>query len=286
MPLIVITGIPASGKTRRAHQLKELFEKDHNKIVHVVSENEVITSSNFNKNSIYQDSTKEKEIRSIIKSEVQRLISPDNIVIMDAANYIKGYRYEIYCMSKSSKTTQCTVHCESSPSAAWDFNHSRPQTDCSGDEPYSQETFDALVMRYEAPDSRNRWDSPLIVLQADDELPKDKLMCALFDRKPPPPNQSTQNAPLSATNYLHELDRITQEIVTAILTAQNMGSEGDVRIPGQNSLTVKLNGNKVTAAQLGRFRRQFLTYSKMHPSSDTSQVAALFVQYLNSTLQA
>lgn len=48
-------------------------------------------------------------------------------------------------------------------------------------------------MRYEVPDSRNRWDSPLILIQAEDNLPKEKISGALFDRKPPPPNQSTQN---------------------------------------------------------------------------------------------
>ncbi|XP_034241961.1 protein KTI12 homolog [Thrips palmi] len=286
MPLVLITGIPSSGKSTRAAQIKEYLEKEHNKTVHIVSENEVITSSNLKKNALYLDSSKEKEIRSIIKSEVQRLVSQDAVVIIDAANYIKGYRYEIYCMSKSCKTTQCTVHCETSTTAAWDFNVKRSSTNNSGDEVYSQDIFDALVMRYEAPDSRNRWDSPLILVQAEDNLPKEKIACALFDRKPPPPNQSTQNAPLSATNYLHELDRITQDIVTAIMSAQNMGIEGDIKIPGQNNLNVKLNGNKLTAAQLGRHRRQFLTYSKMHPSSDTSRVASLFVQFLNSSLSS
>ncbi|XP_026280523.1 protein KTI12 homolog [Frankliniella occidentalis] len=286
MPLVVITGIPASGKTTRASQLKEYLEKELKKTVHVVSENEVITSSNINKNALYLDSSKEKEIRSIIKSQVQRLIGPDTVVIMDAANYIKGYRYEIYCMSKSSKTTQCTLHCETSPTVAWEFNTSRESDKCSGNEKYTRETFDALVMRYEAPDNRNRWDSPLVVVQAEDNLPVEKLASALFDRKPPPPNLSTQNAPLSATNYLHELDRITQEIVMVILSAQNLGLEGDVKIPGHHNLNVMLNGNKLTAAQLGRHRRQFLTYSKMHPSSDTSQVASLFVQYLNSSISA
>lgn len=63
-----------------------------------------------------------------------------------------------------------------------------------------------------------------------------------------------------------------------------MGLEGDVKIPGHENLSVKLNGSKLTAAQLGRHKRQFLTYSKMHPSSDTSKVASLFVQYLNSSL--
>ncbi|XP_046688943.1 protein KTI12 homolog, partial [Homalodisca vitripennis] len=52
---------------------------------------------------------RKKKIRSILKSETLRLLGRDNVVILDAANYIKGYRYELYCASKNSKTTQVTV---------------------------------------------------------------------------------------------------------------------------------------------------------------------------------
>ena len=36
------------------------------------------------------DSNKEKEMRSTLKSELQRLINRDDILILDGGNYIKG----------------------------------------------------------------------------------------------------------------------------------------------------------------------------------------------------
>lgn len=57
-------------------------------------------------------------------------------------------------------------------------------------------SFDALVQRFEAPDSRNRWDSPLFTILKDDTLPVEAISDALFKRKAPPPNQSTQSVSL------------------------------------------------------------------------------------------
>lgn len=52
--------------------------------------------------------------------------------------------------------------------------------------------FDGLVQRFEAPDSRNRWDSPLFTLHWDEELPLEAVWEALRGRKAPPPNLATQ----------------------------------------------------------------------------------------------
>lgn len=41
----------------------------------------------------------------------------------------------------------------------------------------------------------------------------------------------------------------------------------------------------VNMAELRRIRRQFITYTKMHPVEDTKKIANMFVQYLNSSLQ-
>jgi protein KTI12 len=90
-------------------------------------------------------------------------------------------------MSKASKTTQCTVHCEVTINTAWEWNSLREKEDR-----YTRETFDALVMRFEPPDSRNRWDSPLFTVLPGDKVPTDQLYSALFEREAPPPNQSTQ----------------------------------------------------------------------------------------------
>lgn len=89
MPLIIITGFPSSGKTKRCIELAEHF-RERGKTVHVVSENLAIPKAGFTKNEYYADSQKEKVIRADLKSETVRLLTKDNVVILDAANYIKG----------------------------------------------------------------------------------------------------------------------------------------------------------------------------------------------------
>ena len=52
-------------------------------------------------------------------------------------------------------------------------------------------------MRFEEPNPNQRWDSPLFVIQIDDDLPLVQISDALFNRKPPPPNMATQNVGIS-----------------------------------------------------------------------------------------
>lgn len=180
-------------------------------------------------------------------------------------------------MAKAHKTTHCIVHCDTSKEKCREWNSTRANG-------YDEEILDALVMRFEAPESRNRWDSPLFVIQVGDDLPLDSIYDALINRIPPPPNQATQPQPLSATNFLYELDKITQEIVTALLNSQHTFVPGDqVTVPG-TSEKVLLN-RTVNMSELRRIRRQFITYTKMHPVEDTKKIANMFVQYLNSSIQ-
>lgn len=105
---------------------------------------------------------------------------------------------------------------------------------------------DELVLRFEAPDSRNRWDSPLFAILKDDALPFEAISDAILKRKAPAPNQSTQSVrefgcrvivhfkcpgvflscrfphfslqqPLSSTNFMYELDKITQDVLMVCL---------------------------------------------------------------------
>lgn len=48
-------------------------------------------------------------------------------------------------------------------------------------------------MRYEDPDSKNRWDSPLIYTYPNIELDLKMVSDYLFLKKAPPKNMSTQN---------------------------------------------------------------------------------------------
>jgi protein KTI12 len=278
MPLIILTGTPASGKSKRANELKEFFESKQ-KIVHLISESEHIRK-NYEKNEYFMDSKKEKQIRADVKSLSLGRMNKNDVVIMDAGNYIKGYRYEIYCATKAARTTQLTIYCAIDREKSWNFNENRADEE----EKYTKEVFDALWMRYEEPNSSNRWDSPLFTVTPDESLNVDEIYSFLYEKKPPPANQSTQNAPLSSTNFLYELDKVTQAIVAEIVGARKIGVCGPVPI---TNCTEKVNiSSDINASQLNRMRRQYINFSKGHldTAGDLQKVPALFVQYLNSVL--
>ncbi|KAG9462808.1 hypothetical protein GDO78_023062 [Eleutherodactylus coqui] len=78
----------------------------------------------------------------------------------------------------------------------------------------------------------------------------------------------SSSQPLSSTNFLHELDK-------AILSAQKTSVPGDVIM-----LPRILN-----MLELRRLRQQFISYTKLHPNENISQLANMFVQYLNQSLR-
>ena len=56
--------------------------------------------------------------------------------------------------------------------------------------------MNALALRFEQPEAKNRWDMPLFEIKLEDDTYnasfKD-IADALFNKKPPPPNKSTLN---------------------------------------------------------------------------------------------
>ncbi|XP_029010495.1 protein KTI12 homolog [Betta splendens] len=274
MPLVVMCGYPCSGKTRRAEELKAHLEQNPGRRVHVVGD----AALDVHRNTVYADSQKEKDVRAALKAEVERKVNKDDIVILDSLNYIKGYRYELFCLTKHAQTPHCLVYCLTSDEQSSSWNACRPAA-----EQYTQDIFDALVLRFEAPDSRNRWDSPLFTVLKDDVPPFEAISDALFKRKAPPPNQSTQSQPLSSVNFLYELDKITQDVLMAIFNAQKTSVPGDlIPVPGATE-KIELS-RSVNMAELRKLRRQFISYTKTHPTENTGQISNMFVQYLNKSL--
>ncbi|MGH0132267.1 UNVERIFIED_CONTAM: hypothetical protein FKN15_051095 [Acipenser sinensis] len=225
MPLVVMCGFPCSGKSRRTQELKEYILKNTNRKVYVVGDETV----GIEQNSVYAekfsttDSQKEKNLRGELRADVERKVNKDDVIILDSLNYIKGYRYELFCLIKHAQTPHCLIYCLTSPDVSSTWNNNR-----ACEKQYTQQILDALVMRFEAPDSRNRWDSPLFTIQKEDALPFEAISDASFHRKAPPPNQSTQSQPLSSSNFLYELDKVTQDVVTAVLNAQKTSVPGDL----------------------------------------------------------
>lgn len=55
-----------------------------------------------------------------------------------------GYRYELYCASKASKSTQCTVYTIRNHDEAWEDNLKRESGEDGSSVPYTEEVFNAL----------------------------------------------------------------------------------------------------------------------------------------------
>lgn len=274
MPLVVLSGIPCSGKTRRCQELVKYLEKHYaDQPIHILGDDDKIKH--------YSSSQEEKTLRASLKSGVERLLTTTSVVMVDSLNYIKGYRYELYCLSKHLLTPHCVILCDTPVQTAREWNSGRGESLQS----YTRQQFDALVARFETPDSRNRWDSPLFVLYPDDPLPGVDICNALFHCKPPPPNQSTQSQPLSEPSFLHNLDRMTQDVVRVVMEAQRGSVIVGESVAVRGSQQMLILPRHTTMAELRQLRKQFIAYSKLHQmDSSCSNVTTLFVQYINKTL--
>lgn len=116
MPLVIITGKPCTGKTTFAKLLAEdLIARG--KTVDLVNEE----SLSINKKEGYKSSFAEKATRGALKGATDHKLNAENFVIVDSLNYIKGYRYELYCAARTFRTPHCVIWlgCSDSESSAW-----------------------------------------------------------------------------------------------------------------------------------------------------------------------
>ncbi|XP_042333637.1 protein KTI12 homolog [Sceloporus undulatus] len=267
MPLVLVCGLPGSGKSRRAEELRAALAESGEAFV--VSE------------------ASAGEGRSALRAEAERLLGRGKAaaaVIVDGGSEVKSFRYELFCLSKQAQAPHCLLLC---PGGA-------PRPDRPPLEP---------------PDARNRWDRPLFVAPADpaEPLPLADIRAALFERRPPAPNRSTRAQPLQAAGFLHRLDRLTHDVLAALLEAQRNGAQPGQFVPialegmdsgggggggggrgaGPEAPQGLLLRRPVSLAELSRLRRQFLSYAKMNPGEgeeDLPRLGSMFLQYLSQNL--
>jgi protein KTI12 len=238
---------------------------------------------------VYATARSEKDARATFSSAIKRLLSRDTIVVADGMNYIKGFRYQLYCEAKAVQTTNCIVHVGTPPEKCRDFNEQRLRASSPA---YAPDVFDNLVFRYEEPNGMNRWDAPLFAVPFDDiEPPCEAIWDALIGSdgkaKVVRPNAATVLKPAAEQGYLYELDKTTSEVV-AIITSwqQDHAGEGagEVMVPDSEQI-ITLPMNPPSLPQLQRLRRQFIALNRQH-ALGKSRVRDLFIDYLNDAFQA
>lgn len=276
MPLLLITGYPSAGKTTRAKQMQAFFEqkiKDtgSNLTVEVINDE----SLGLSKDS-YNESRTEKMTRGEQISAVKRLLSKNTIVILDNMTYIKGFRYQLWCEAKAVATNYGVAHVGAPLDVCKQYNSKHPN-------PWNDELFDALVFRYEEPNGASKWDSPLFTIpHIDEDIAGEEMWNALVHRKVLKPNQATVLKPATSTDYLYELDKKTQAIVTEILDLQRDNVGGVIKLDGGKH-QLQLSIDAVSLPELQRMRRQFVTLNKMRALGD-DRIIPLFVDFVEKHL--
>jgi protein KTI12 len=119
MPLVIFSGLPSSGKTTRSLQLEKALEEkiassERKFKIHVLNDdnlgiNREVYRGPTLQSSLTIDAKSEKAARGTLYSAIQRHLSKDDIVIADGLNYIKGFRYQLYCEAKALSTPHCVV---------------------------------------------------------------------------------------------------------------------------------------------------------------------------------
>ncbi|TAQ84638.1 hypothetical protein B7494_g7040 [Chlorociboria aeruginascens] len=314
MPLITITGYPTSGKTHRASQLHAHFTSQISSLpasspfsslrVHLISDHTLAIPR-----SVYNLETKdshersnnasEKDARATIYAAVKRVLSTKDVVIVDGGNYIKGWRYQLYCEAKAVRTTHCVVHVGTPVQEAREVNEKRlkaAEVEVKEEErAYDPECWENLVFRYEEPNAFTRWDSPLFtILWEDVSPPFDAIWETLIGseaeggKKLVRPNQATVLKKVSGEDYLYELDKVTQGILNRILEwAKDHSGEGGGEVDvsdGKEELVVELPANPVGLPGLQRLRRQFIGLNR-RDAVDAGRIKESFVGYLNDSFQ-
>lgn len=280
MPLLMITGLPSAGKTRIAERLvselqAKINEEDskysHMKIELVNDERLGIAKET------YREAKSEKSTRGLQMSAVKRFLSKETIVILDNLTYIKGFRYQLFCEAKALLTNSCVLEVGAPVEKCREWNNER-------EDGWAPDLFDALVFRYEEPNGMSRWDSPLYTTAYDDtELPVAEIWESLVLNKPKPPNQATVLKSATPKNYLFELDKITQEIVSSVLELQKVNPGGLVKVK-DDAPKVQLPYKPLPLPQLQRIRRTYIALNKMK-TVETSRIAFMFIDFLNKNFE-
>lgn len=296
MALVVICGQPCSGKSTSALSLAEaLNETEPKPSVRIIDE----TSFHLDRNQSYANMVAEKNLRGVLRSEVDRSLTKDSIVIVDSLNSIKGYRYELWCLARAAGIRYCVLYCDVDEAQCRQWNQERREQDKPA---YNDEIFDDLVRRFETPERRNRWDSPLFKLwPSRDGIAKSspsvvdavayltkKVDSKTRDVKILQPTIATQNARASEANSLYEMDKATQEVIAAIVEAQSRALGGPVNglSLGPEFPTISIS-RSVGLPELRRLRRTFIkltgqsSLSGPPPPSDADSAKRMFVDYLN-----
>jgi protein KTI12 len=213
MPLVSLCGFPCSGKSTRAAELKEFISKNHPSL-----SCKIITDDG---------NSDEKKLRGIISftsqtpanllSLVERELTATTVLILDSSNFIKGFRYQLYCIAKQNSTPHCLLYTACPATLSKTRNESR-------ETPYSDFVMEDLITRFEEPDFKSRWDMPMFTILPDDDISLvGNEIIGVCLKKSVKQSRATFKPIVCGEGYAMLLDKRTSDVVQSVIAAKNQG---------------------------------------------------------------
>jgi len=260
MSVILLSGVPGSGKSTLAENLKMKIDQAGMDCV-IVHEPSV-------EDGAFSSSKAETLARSDFKAAVQRELSNKRIVIADGMNFIKGFRYELFCFAREAGLGWCVAFCDVDDETARIRSLERYK---------DEKRLIHLIGRMERPSERNKWDCPLFLVKDPNDP---EIIQRIFDQCH---SKSSKLIPKKATS--------------GITTAANVNDQIDQKINEFCSELVRIQstvpiGSRVTICgavfeikrifnpgQLKRARREFA--SRARGLSDNENITQVFADGLS-----
>lgn len=222
-------------------------------------------------------------MRAALLAASERHISKDTVLILDSLNYIKGFRYQLYCQARAASTPHLVIHCQAREDTCRLWNGKK------GGRKYPGDQLEDLILRFEMPNNQNKWDSPLfgIVTEGASQQELFELFESLLPvltaspNRPPSTATLTSKPSLNSSNSIQVLDQETQQILDTILKFQQ-DQLPLVKFP--NTTKTLALPRPVSVATLSRVRRQFLHLNRLHPTVEPEKIRNLFIDFLAANM--
>ncbi|CAD8071886.1 unnamed protein product [Paramecium primaurelia] len=276
MPLLLICGPPASGKTQRAIEIQKFIKEKMNK------ESIIINEENLHliKDDAYKDNTSEKMTRGFLKSNVEKYIQAGQLVIFDSINYIKGYRYELYCLARAAKTTNCLLYLNVPLEICQKNNENRENK-------FNDNLLIDLYKRMEIPKQKDRWECPYFEIRFQEKTPLDEMAEVLFyAEKTAKDPIATKKEQQNEGNFVHEQEKRVQDILDQIINKQveslQIGN-GTIKFQGTKALLILKRA--LSIIELKKLRLEFLNMLRITPVKTLEQTNEAFINFIQAQIE-
>ncbi|MFX0012068.1 MAG: AAA family ATPase [Candidatus Hermodarchaeota archaeon] len=255
--LLILSGLPASGKSTFARKFKDLVESEGNSNVKII-DTDIIRQQLYPNGFNYKN---EKRVRKRLKNEIRQALNHDFIVVSDDLNYYTSMRHDLKIIAEKVKRKFFIVYISTPLEACLNWNTERGNLIPNNVIINVKNKFDDF--------DRYSWDYPILELDLSKTKDLDikiKKLILKIQGILHPKDSLNRKAPKINKLYLENsklLDKVTRSVIGEIF-------QNNKQHP-QKKLILKL-------------RKEYIkTYSKTDLSS--SEIPNHFVEFLDKHLK-